>query len=762
MQKIPNARLSLRVSEAIRCSQSMKGLSSGSPFSRAWPSSSRYFCTGKPSGDEKIIDVEEDGSKPLDPEVEEEKVSPEVGETVDLEDLLEKNWEKKDVPTASESKGETTESHGFQAETRRILDIVANSLYTDKEVFLRELISNASDALEKARYLRNTDMSLSDSEKEFEMHIMCDKEKNQLIIQDFGVGMSKEELIEHLGTIAKSGSKEFIKNLDSMGSSEATENIIGQFGVGFYSVFMVADKVEVYSKSADPSKGDAHYWTSTGDGTYNIGKAEGVQRGTKIIMHLKEDEKNFSEKRHLEDIIDKYSNFIGFPMYLNVRKLNMVQAIWTRSKSDVTEEQHLEFYRYISGSYDAPRYTLHFTADVPIQINSIFYVGESHTEKYGMARMEPGVSLYSRKVLITPKSKKLLPEWLRFVKGVVDSEDIPLNISRENMQDSALINKINNVLTKKLISFFADEAKKDPTKYEEFHNEFSTFLKEGVCTDYVNKEKIARLLRFQTSLEKDEGANDKVKMQSLDDYVSRMKIGQKAIYYLCAPNREMALGSPYMETFKKNGTEVLLLYQPIDEFVMKNLMEFNGRKLLSVESSEASKEHDDKKELPKSPIGDDLVQYLSNALASKVSSVSVTNRLVDSPAVIVDHDSAHYRKMMQMMEQKKMALPKQKLEINPHHPIMKQLHSVQGGQPEIAQLVAEQIFDNALIAADVLDNPRSMLPRLNTILKKCMEGGGATAATEEDDKVEAATSESSGEDTASAEDTEPKAEEQKA
>eukprot|EP00466_Bigelowiella_natans_P021436 jgi/Bigna1/133429/aug1.21_g8137 len=570
----------------------MKGLSSGSPFSRAWPSSSRYFCTGKPSGDEKIIDVEEDGSKPLDPEVEEEKVSPEVGETVDLEDLLEKNWEKKDVPTASESKGETTESHGFQAETRRILDIVANSLYTDKEVFLRELISNASDALEKARYLRNTDMSLSDSEKEFEMHIMCDKEKNQLIIQDFGVGMSKEELIEHLGTIAKSGSKEFIKNLDSMGSSEATENIIGQFGVGFYSVFMVADKVEVYSKSADPSKGDAHYWTSTGDGTYNIGKAEGVQRGTKIIMHLKEDEKNFSDKRLLEDIIDKY--YSPIPNYEKT------------------------FY-----NFPHPQQQLKTSRPVP---------------------------RYGREVLITPKSKKLLPEWLRFVKGVVDSEDIPLNISRENMQDSALINKINN----------------DPTKYEECHNEFSTFLKEV------------------------------------------------------------------------------------------------GRKLLSVESSEASKEHDDKKELPKSPIGDDLVQYLSNALASKVSSVSVTNRLVDSPAVIVDHDSAHYRKMMQMMEQKKMALPKQKLEINPHHPIMKQLHSVQGGQPEIAQLVAEQIFDNALIAADVLDNPRSMLPRLNTILKKCMEGGGATAATEEDDKVEAATSESSGEDTASAEDTEPKAEEQKA
>mmetsp|Transcript_30206 Transcript_30206/g.53129 ORF Transcript_30206/g.53129 Transcript_30206/m.53129 type:complete len:352 (+) Transcript_30206:3-1058(+) len=341
-----------------------------------------------------------------------------------------------------------------------------------------------------------------------------------------------------------------------------------------------------------------------------------------------------------------------------------------------------------------------------------------------MARMEPGISLYSRKVLITPKSKQLLPEWLRFVKGVVDSEDIPLNISRENMQDSALIAKMNNVLTKKLISFFSDNAKKDPTRYIDFYNEFSTFIKEGVCTDFVNKEKIARLLRYQTSLEEED--NSQAKQQSLDDYVSRMKIGQKAIYYLCAPNRDSALESPYMETFKKNGTEVLFLYQPIDEFVMKNLQQFNGRKLLSVESSEASKEHDDKKDTESSPIGDDLVKYFSNALAAKVSHVSVTDRLVDSPAVIVDHDSSHYRKMMAMMEQKNLSMPKQKLEINPNHDIMKKLHQLHDNEPEVAQLVADQIFDNALIAADILDNPRTMLPRLNSLIEQCMDVKGAT------------------------------------
>jgi len=387
------------------------------------------------------------------------------------------------------------------------------------------------------------------------------------------------------------------------------------------------------------------------------------------------------------------------------------------SKNEVTQEQHEEFYRYISNSFDSPRYTLHFNTDVPIQISSIFYVPESHSEKYGMARMEPGVSLYSRKVLISPKSKLLLPEWLRFVKGVVDSEDIPLNISRENMQDSALITKINNVLTRKLISFFADEAKKDPVKYLDFFKNFSTFLKEGVCTDYANKEKIARLLRYQSSLDEEDGT---AKEQSLDDYVSRMKIGQKAIYYLCAPNRESALQSPYMESFKKNGTEVLFLYQPIDDFVMKNLMNFNGRRLVSIESSEASKEHDDKKERPESQIGDDLVKYFSNALASKVSHVAVTDRLEDSPAVIVDHQSSHYRRVMAGLEQGSTALPKQKLEINPYHDIMVKLHAIHEQKPEVAQMVADQVFDNALMAADILDNPRTMLPRLNSLLTHSM------------------------------------------
>ncbi len=672
--------------------------SAGSPsFPRA--PFARAFCS-KVEQDAETIDAKVDPKMDLDLDEDE------------LDDV-----ETSAPPEAKESKTGSTESLGFQAETRRILDIVANSLYTDKEVFLRELISNASDALEKARYLSQTEATIVDSERDFEIHITCDKDKNQLIVQDSGIGMTREELIKNLGTIARSGSKEFINTVDGLGSAAAAENIIGQFGVGFYSVFMVADKVEVFSQSADANAGPANYWSSTGDGSYDVGEASEVVRGTKIILHLKEAEKTYADKNNLENIIDKYSNFVGFPIYLNTKKLNTVQAIWTLPKNEVTERQHEEFYRYISSSFDTPRYTLHFSTDVPIQIYSIFYVPDSHTEKYGMARMEPGVSLYSRKVLITPKSKLLLPEWLRFVKGVVDSEDIPLNISRENMQDSALIRRMNNVLTKKMISYFADEAKRDPEKYLSFYNEFDTFLKEGVCTDYVNKEKIARLLRYQTSLDQEGLA----KQQSLDDYVSRMAVGQKAIYYLCAPNRDSALSSPYMETFKKNGTEVLFLYQPIDEFVMKNLGQFNGRKLLSIESSQAEAEHDDLQDKQKNPIADNLVQYFSNALASRVSQVTATERLVDSPAVIVDHESAHYRRMMKMMEQKDLAMPKQKLQINPEHEIMIKLHAIRNDSPEVAQLVADQIFDNALIAADILDNPRDMIPRLNKILSTSMD-----------------------------------------
>lgn len=650
----------------------------------------------------------------------------ETAETVDskLEDEinLEEGVDHESfIDVGTENKKGDGVKHTFQAETRKILDIVANSLYTDKEVFLREIVSNASDALEKARYLQNKDQGLLlDQEQPLQIKIYVNEKNNTLTIQDTGIGMTKDELILNLGTIARSGSKAFVEASKNTPGEEAL-SIIGQFGVGFYSVFMVSDKVEVYSLSATKEGGNqAHYWLSNGTGEYELSEADGVARGTKIIIHLKDSAKNFAIKHVVEGIIKKYSNFVGFPIMLNDAKVNTVAALWTLAKDAVTEEQHLEFYRYLANAYDTPFFNYHFRTDAPLDIKALFYFPERHMEKYGMGRSEPGVSLYCRKVLIQPKSKSILPEWLRFVKGVVDSEDLPLNISRENMQDSALLTKMNSVLTKKLIKFLADISKSNPEKYLKFWAEFGNFIREGVCSDFNHKGEIAQLLRYDTSLgEKTES--------SLDDYVARMPIDQKDIFYLCAPNRQFALNSPYFEQFNQEGIEVLFLYSHIDDFVMKNLEKYNKRKLVSIEAAnltaktpeaKSDKPEDAKAKEEASKNADTLVAFFQEALKDKVQSVKSTDRLSSSPAIVVDHESSAVRKMMKYVDASgSHDLPKQKLEINTKHPVILRLLTMKDSNPELAKLIAEQVFDNALISADILDNPRTMLARLNKILE---------------------------------------------
>jgi len=372
-----------------------------------------------------------------------------------------------------------SQSHSFQAQTKEILDIMANSLYTDHEVFLRELISNASDALEKLRFLRNATASNEKtvpSEREMAIRIHTNESANMLVIEDNGIGMTAAELQSHLGVIAKSGSKAWVKDLASKESSSGkdTQNIIGQFGVGFYSVFMVADRIDVISQSSklDPATGErypAHLWSSDGSGTYELTPIEAPQEtGTTLKIYLKQKFKEFAQPHTLTTVVQKYSSFVGFPIELNGSKLNTVGAIWLDSKDSVTPEQHTAFYRYMAQAYDTPVYTLHFHVDAPLALHGLFYFPERHMEKYGMGRMEPGASLYSRKVLIKSRSKDVLPEWLRFVRGVADSEDIPLNISRENMQDSRLIQKIQTILVKKILRFLEDEAKANPAKYNKW------------------------------------------------------------------------------------------------------------------------------------------------------------------------------------------------------------------------------------------------------------------------------------------------------
>ena len=657
-----------------------------------------------------------------------------------------------------------TRTHSFQTETKQILDIVTHSLYTDKEVFLRELISNASDALEKARYLQSNNRALLDADKPFEIRIELDKEANTLTITDTGVGMTEEELVSHLGTIARSGSKAFIQQMKEAGNATPDMgNIIGKFGVGFYATFMVADKVEVYTQAAE-DKGDgamtgSRYWVSDGSGSYEVSEIDRIGRGTRVVIQLKPEMKEYTEKYSIESIIKKYSNFVGFPIYLNGEKVNTVGAIWSLPPSSITEQQHTDFYKYYASAYDTPTYRLHFSIDAPLSLQALFYFPSHHMEKYGMGRMEPGVSLYSRKVLISAKSKLVLPDWLRWVKGVVDSEDLPLNISRENMQDSRLLKRINTILTKKIIKTLEDEAHKDTNKYNTFYTEYANFIKEGVCTDYEHRKDISRLLRFDSSIGRQQTTgvkehfpsssdNDRV-LVSLDDYVSRMGAGQKSIYYLSAPSRSFALSSPYYESYKARDVEVLFCYSAIDEFVMKNLTEYNGRKIVSVDSEEAAGEEkaaeaEGKKKdeaAGELSVADEalLLGYVERVLRDKVSSVTASKRVMSSPALIVHSESSAMRRMLKYVEQREddtaaAPLAKQKLELNVRHPIMQRLvarlstqSASQGGSNEdgVAKLVVEQVFDNACVVADLMDNPRVMVSRLNELMMKALDGTAA-------------------------------------
>jgi len=632
--------------------------------------------------------------------------------------------EAKEVPKATPSATSTgSQSMEFQAETKRLLSIVANSLYTDKEVFVRELVSNASDALEKRRYAALTGGGGGGEEagSNMEISITTNKDANTLTIADTGIGMSREELIDNLGTIARSGTKAFAQNLQEKG--EAAANVIGQFGVGFYAVFMVADEVTVYSRKHGSDV--AHCWRSTGDGSYALSEATNVEPGTTIVLKLKSTETNFSQRFHIEQNIRKYSNFVGFPITVDGTRVNTLEALWTKSKNEVTVEQHADFYRYVAQAFDDPRYTLHFQADSPLSIRALFYVPQSHMEKWGMARQDRGVHLYSRKVLIQSRCETLLPEWMRFLKGVVDSEDLPLNISRETMQDSLLMRKLSTVLAKRVVKFLQERAKIDHAAFISFYQEFGQYLKEGVYTDFDNKHEIAKLLRFESS------RVTPGELISLDDYVGRMKPEQgDEIFWLLAPSRDSALSSAYMESFKAKGVEVLLLYSTVDEFVMTNLMQYSGKSLISAEAAKLAVEDSSASGAAKLSVEEakGLQEWMTKAVDG-VKEVKLSSRLVDSPAIVVGHESASMRRMMTMVESGRApALPPQTLEINGGHPIIVALAAARKVEPEMASKVASQLFANALIAAGLLDDPRTMLPNVNALLLDLVRPY-ATAAT---------------------------------
>jgi molecular chaperone HtpG len=607
----------------------------------------------------------------------------------------------------------TPQKFEFQTEIKQLLDIVIHSLYTEKEIFVRELVSNASDALEKLRHTQLTEQDIFDDAAKLEINVTTDDKAKTMTIQDFGIGMTREELAKNLGTIAHSGSKAFLKALGEGGAKNS--NLIGQFGVGFYSAFMVAKSVKVYSRSWKKDE-PGHVWSSDGSGSYEIEEIADLSRGTKIVIELKEDAAEFAADWKVKEILERYSAFVSYPINLNAKHINTVQALWLRSKNEIKEEEYTEFYKFQSHAYDEPRLRLHFSADAPLAINALLFVPKENTEKLGFSRLDPSVSLYCRRVLIDAKPKLLLPEWLRFLKGVVDSEDLPLNISRETMQDKALIEKLNKVITKRFLKFLEEEAKNRIDGYNEFYAEFGIFLKEGAAMDFAHKDQLTKLLRFESSL------TDKGKITSLADYVSRMGTEQKEIYYLVGPNRAAIESGPYLEGFKARNLEVLFCYEAVDEYVMNNVREFDGKKLTAADHADVKLA-----DLPKPEGGltedqtKDLAKWLKDTLGERVAEVKASDRLVDSPVLALNADkfmSPHMRRMMKAMKKDEADSPlRVNLEINPRHAVLTRLFALHTESPDKAKLVAEQLLDNALISAGLLDDTTAMVARLNKLLE---------------------------------------------
>uniref|UniRef100_H3CNJ8 Heat shock protein 75 kDa, mitochondrial n=1 Tax=Tetraodon nigroviridis TaxID=99883 RepID=H3CNJ8_TETNG len=623
----------------------------------------------------------------------------------------------------TESVQGSSSQHEFQAETKKLLDIVARSLYSEKEVFIRELISNGSDALEK---LRHRLITAGGDSAPMEVHLQTDGAKGTFTIQDTGVGMNKEELVANLGTIARSGSKAFLDALQSQ--AEASSTIIGQFGVGFYSAFMVADRVDVYTRSADPDA-PGYKWSSDGSGLYEIAEAGGVQQGTKIVLHLKEDCREFSSEDRVKDVVTKYSNFVSFPIFLNGRRLNTLQALWMMEPKEISDWQHEEFYRYVAQAYDRPRYTLHYRADAPLNIRSIFYVPEAKPNMLDVSReMGSSVALYSRKVLIQTKAADILPKWLRFLRGVVDSEDIPLNLSRELLQESVLIRKLREVLQQRVIRFLLEQSRKDPEKYSKFFEDYGLFIREGIVTTQEQdvKEDIAKLLRFESS------ALPAGQQTSLTEYASRMKAGTRNIYYLCAPNRHLAQHSPYYEAMKQKDMEVLFCYEQFDELTLLHLRA-NKKKMISVEDivvdhnkEEKFEEHKPASERLTQEQADDLISWMKNALGPRVANIKLTPRLDTHPAMITVLEmgaARHFLRTQQLARsaEERAQILQPTLEINAGHDLIKKLQALKDTDSDLAGLLLEQIYDNAMIAAGLNDDPRPMISRLNHLLTKALE-----------------------------------------
>jgi molecular chaperone HtpG len=611
----------------------------------------------------------------------------------------------------------------FKAETKQILNILIHSLYTEREIFLRELISNASDALTRMDFEQLTNRDILDPEKELGIWISADPEKKIITIEDTGVGMTAEEMLENLGTIAHSGARAFIA---AAGSDDSTRtklsDIIGQFGVGFYSVFMVAKSVRVISRSCQP-QAQAAVWTSEGDDTFSIGAADKEKRGTTIEVTLNEDAAEFAQENRLREIIRKHSDFVPYPIYLgsNSEQVNQRTAIWRQNPRQVEKKDYEEFYKQLTLDFETQLTHTHLAADAPVQVYSILFVPSRLERGFFSLRKEDGLKLYARKVLIQEYCKELLPEYLQFLHGVVDSEDLSLNVSRESVQSNRVMEQLKKLITNKAIDMLIKLAEEEEENYLKFWGEFGRHMKQGVAMEITDTSELQSLLRFHTTTQPDSWS-------SLEDYIDRMKESQTEIFYILGDNDQSILYSPHLDMLKKHGYEVLLMTDPLDSFMLVRLKEYKGHSLRNVaqanlrfpeQADEATT--DEKSSVPVENWAG-LIDRFKTQLDEKVKDVRMTDRLADSPARLVDPEGSPNQEMQRVYKylQQEFEVPPKILELNPRHPILVKL-SLLDDKDERNALAIEQIYENALLIEGLLKDPAQMIGRIHRLIESALD-----------------------------------------
>jgi molecular chaperone HtpG len=615
------------------------------------------------------------------------------------------------------------ETHEFRAEIRKLLDIITHSIYTNREIFLRELVSNASDALDKLHFETNRGTTIADPDTPLEIRITMDKDGGRLTIADTGCGMTRDELVDHLGTIAKSGTEAFMRSVAD--NKEAASNLIGHFGVGFYSVFMVADKVTVTSRSFTPDAAPAR-WISDGSGSFVIEDVDGeTPRGTTIEIQLKEDTKEFADPERVKSVLRTHSNFISFPILVDGEKTNTIPALWRESKFSVTPEQYKEFYQFLTYDNEEPLATIHISVDAPVQFTALLFIPKNGPGPMAFRdTLHNGLDLYVRRVLISKEVKELIPEYLGFVRGVVDTEDLPLNLSRETLQENLVLRKIQSVLVKQILEKLKALAKEDPEKYGEFFKQHNQPFKMGYG-DFPNRESFAELMRFDSS-----AIAADANFTSLADYVTRARDGQKSIYYLSGPSRAALDLNPHLEIFRAKGLEVLYLYEPVDEFIMDSIRTYKDLPLKSAEHVEAAELDPFEGSVPKSEAPelstdetasmDDFLKKIKELLGDRITEVRLSTRLTQSPSCLVspdEHMTSSMQKIMRLVT-KDTSIPKKALELNRDHALIRNLLSIyrrDAADPFIGRAV-EQLYDSALLLDGYLADPHQMVARINDLL----------------------------------------------